>query len=103
MKFVPKKMFFTKGHGTHRDELRSFELALRSAGIEKCNLVHISSILPSGCKIISKKEGLKQLVPGMITFCVMARGSSDEKNRLLAASIVCHTNRQRDIRLPERA
>ena len=26
---VPKKMFFTKGVGTHREELRSFELALR--------------------------------------------------------------------------
>jgi arginine decarboxylase len=89
MKFVPKKIFFTKGHGSHRHELRSFELALRNAGIEKCNLVHISSILPPGCKIISKKEGLKHLVPGMITFCVMTRSSSDEKNRLLAASIGC--------------
>lgn len=82
-------MFFTKGHGTHREELRSFELALRNAGIEKCNLVHISSILPPGCKIIRKREGLKQLVPGMVTFCVMARCSSNEKHRLLAASIGC--------------
>lgn len=82
-------MFFTKGLGTHREELRSFELALRNAGIEKCNLVHISSILPPGCKIIRKREGLKQLVPGMVTFCVMARCSSNEKHRLLAASIGC--------------
>lgn len=89
MQFVPKYMFFTKGHGTHREELRSFELALRNAGIEKCNLVHISSILPPGCKIIRKREGLKQLVPGMVTFCVMARCSSNEKHRLLAASIGC--------------
>lgn len=89
MQFVPKYMFFTKGLGTHREELRSFELALRNAGIEKCNLVHISSILPPGCKIIRKREGLKQLVPGMVTFCVMARCSSNEKHRLLAASIGC--------------
>ena len=27
--FVPKKIFFTKGVGTHKDELHSFERALR--------------------------------------------------------------------------
>ena len=31
MVLVPKKMFFTKGVGTHKEELRSFELALRNA------------------------------------------------------------------------
>ena len=40
---VPTKIFFTKGVGSHRDELRSFELALKDAGIEKLNLVHVSS------------------------------------------------------------
>ena len=57
---VPQEVFFTKGAGTHKDELRSFELALRDAGIEKQNLVPVSSILPPGCKIISKSLGLTQ-------------------------------------------
>lgn len=87
--FVPTRVFFTKGVGTHRDQLRSFELALRDAGIEKYNLVHVSSILPPRCKIIPKSEGLKELKPGQIVFCVMARCSSDEARRLLAASIGC--------------
>ena len=56
---IPQQMFFTKGVGTHREQLHSFELALRDAGIEKCNLVQVSSILPPGCKIISRAEGLK--------------------------------------------
>jgi len=43
---VPTRVFFTKGVGSHRDELRSFELALKDAGIEKLNLVHVSSIFP---------------------------------------------------------
>jgi arginine decarboxylase len=30
---VPKKLFFTKGKGTHKERLTSFELALRDAGI----------------------------------------------------------------------
>lgn len=89
MDFVPKKMFFTNGVGTHKTELRSFELALRDAGIEKCNLVHVSSILPPQCKIISRKEGVGYLKPGAITFCVMARIASDEPHRLLCASVGC--------------
>jgi len=87
--FVPKKVFFTKGDGAHKDELRSFELALRDAGVETQNLVSVSSILPPACKIISKKEGLKLLKPGAITFCVMARIGSNEPHRLMAASIGC--------------
>ena len=86
---VPKKAFFTKGVGVHKDELRSFELALRDAGIEKCNLVNVSSIFPPNCKQISKKEGLKLLIPGQITFCVMSRCATHEARRLLAASIGC--------------
>ena len=86
---VPKKMFFTTGVGTHKEELRSFELALRDAGIEKCNLVYVSSILPPRCKIVSKKEGLTYLKPGEITFCVMARAGSNEPHRLVSTSIGC--------------
>ena len=86
---VPKKMFFTKGVGAHKAELRSFELALRDAGIEKCNLVHVSSILPPECKVISRNEGLKELYPGMITYAVMSRCYGNEPHRLIAASIGC--------------
>jgi arginine decarboxylase len=85
--YVPTRIFFTKGVGRHKDYLQSFELALRNAGIEKCNLVTVSSIYPAGCKRISREEGLKQLQPGAITFCVMARNATNEPNRLIAASI----------------
>jgi len=51
-------MFFTKGVGRHRDYLQSFELALRDAGIEICNLVTVSSIYPPGCKRIPKMKAL---------------------------------------------
>ena len=53
---VPTKVFLTKGVGVQKDRLASFEAALRDAGIEKCNLVYVSSILPPNCKIISKEE-----------------------------------------------
>ena len=85
--YVPDKIFFTKGVGRHKDYLQSFELALRDAGIEKYNLVTVSSIYPPGCKKISKEEGLKYLRPGEITYVVLARISTNEPNRLVAASI----------------
>ncbi len=85
--FKPSKIFFTKGVGRHKDYLQSFELALRVAGIEKCNLVSVSSIFPAGCKRLSKEEGIKLMEPGQITFCVMARNSTSEANRLIASSI----------------
>jgi len=86
---VPKKIFFTKGVGTHKEELHSFELALRDAGIEKCNLVQVSSILPPGCKVVSRTQGLKELKPGALSYCVMSRCCSNEPRRLLVASVGC--------------
>ncbi len=85
--YVPTRIFLTKGVGRHKDYLSSFELALRNAGIEKCNLVSVSSIFPPSCKRISREDGLKELLPGQITFAVMARNSNNEPNRLIAASI----------------
>ena len=70
--FVPRELFFTKGVGKHREKLTSFELALRSAGIAACNLVRVSSIFPPGCKIWSRKEGVRRLQPGQVTFVVMS-------------------------------
>lgn len=84
---VPKKVFFTKGVGKHKDELQSFELALRNAGIERCNLVYVSSILPPACELIDKEVGVHQLSPGQITYCVMSRNGTNEPNRLVGAAV----------------
>ena len=85
--FVPKAIFFTNGVGVHKDRLSSFELALRDAGIEKANLVTVSSIFPPHARELSRKEGEKLIMPGQITHCVMARQDTNEPNRLIAASI----------------
>jgi arginine decarboxylase len=84
---VPKRVFFTKGVGVHKEKLASFELALRMAGLAHCNLVLVSSIFPPGCKRMSKEEGVKFLRPGEIVFCVYDRESTNEPNRLVAASV----------------
>jgi arginine decarboxylase len=85
--FIPEGCFFTKGVGRHTQKLMSFELALRDAQIETLNLVRVSSIYPTTCKIITPKEGLPKLKPGQITFCVLAEAATDEPNRLICAGI----------------
>jgi len=84
---IPTKVFFVKGVGLHKERLASFELALRDAGIEKFNLVYVSSIFPPKCKILSKEDGLKLLKPGEIIFCVMARNETNEPNRLISVAV----------------
>ncbi len=84
---VPKYVFFTKGVGKHKDKLQSFELALRKAGIEKYNLVKVSSIFPPQCKIISRAKGQALQNDGEITFCVMSENATKEPNRMVSASV----------------
>jgi len=84
---IPKKVFLTRGVGRHRYRLKSFEEALRNAGVAQQNLVQVSSIVPPRCTIISEKEGLEGLSPGQICYCVMARTDTNEHGRLIASAI----------------
>jgi arginine decarboxylase len=84
---IPRTVFFTKGVGKHKTRLQSFELALRKAGIEKCNLVRVSSIFPPKCRIVSRERGLEELSPGQITFVVLAEAATNEPSRLVGAGI----------------
>jgi len=84
---IPKKLFFTKGVGKHKERLTSFELALRDAGIASQNLVRVSSIFPPQAKLIGRKDGLKYLSPGEVVFAVVAENSTREPHRLVASSI----------------
>lgn len=86
---TPTKFFLTKGVGIHREKLASFEWALRDAGIAKFNLVSVSSILPPGCKKITREKGLAFLNAGEIVFLVIARNETNEANRLISSSIGC--------------
>jgi arginine decarboxylase len=85
--FVPKSLFLTRGVGHHQEQLPSFELALRQAGVAEFNLVSVSSIFPPHCKLISRSRGLAQMSAGQIAFAVIARQQTNEPNRLISASI----------------
>jgi len=101
---VPKRIFFTKGVGKHRERLTSFELALRDAGIAAQNLVRVSSIFPPNCKLLARKEGVKYLHPGEVVFAVVAENSTRRAASL--AGVVDrrgHSRRPQHLRLSERA
>ncbi len=85
--FIPRKIFLTRGVGTHRERLSAFEMALRDANIARYNLVGVSSIFPAHCELVEREEGLELLTPGQITFAVMSRLDTNEPSRLIAASI----------------
>ena len=84
---IPKRVFLTRGVGTHRHQLSAFEYALRDADIEQQNLVSVSSILPSQCELIPRDVGIAVLSPGEVTFCVLARAETNEPGRRIAAGI----------------
>lgn len=87
MKLTPAKMFLTRGMGRHKEQLTSFELALRDAGIASFNIVSVSSIFPPQCKMVTRAKGLSELESGQIVHCVLSRNSTDEPNRLIGSSI----------------
>jgi arginine decarboxylase len=87
MIIIPERMFLTKGVGKHKEELSSFELALRNAGIAHFNLVRVSSIFPPRCKLIAKKLALRLLKDGQVVFTVMSSNATNEPNRLVSASV----------------
>jgi len=84
--FVPKKIFFTKGVGTHKDELHSFERALRDAGIEKCNLVQYPAYFRPAVNDL-QDTGVKRVNTRRHYLLCFEPLCTNEPKRLLAASV----------------
>jgi len=76
---IPKEFFVTSGKAISPvSELNAFDLALKKAGVEQCNIVLVSSILPPKCREVEPKN-----VPsGAITYAVMARMDGGEKTSI---------------------
>jgi len=84
---VPQQAFFTQGVGIHHHRLQSFEMALRLAGIERFNLVRVSSIFPPRCRLLPRGRGLSRLLPGQVVHVVLAEASTNEPGRLVCAGL----------------
>jgi arginine decarboxylase len=85
--FLPTKAFLTQGIGRHKEKLTSFEEALREASIAQYNLVRVSSIWPPHCRMVSRKAGVKNLMPGQVLFAIVAEAATNEPSRRATASV----------------
>lgn len=88
MSMVPRAYFLTEGAGAHVDKIHSFELALRQAGVSAFNLVKVSSIIPPGCRRLTREQALRKLRPGQIVFCVMSEHAIKGQSATTVASAV---------------
>ncbi len=76
---VPSRFFVTSGIATGAaSELNALDMAFRAAGIGDCNLVGVSSIIPSGAREVTPVPVPK----GAITFCVLASMEGGEGDRV---------------------
>ena len=82
MEMIPRYFFVTKGKASSpTSELNAFDLALKNAGISHCNIVPVTSILPTGC---IQKEKI-DIPIGAITYVVIARMDGTEGQNIGAA------------------
>ena len=82
---VPRNFFLTRGTGVDKDPLISFGIALQDAGIGPFNLVKVSSIIPPGCNLIDREQGIQLLSPGQILYCVLAKKCTSTDELITAA------------------
>lgn len=78
--FLPKKFFVVSGKGESVTSLNAFDTALIDAGIDQCNLVLISSILPPDAVYISNP--IPAITPGTITYTVLSRMDGEHEETI---------------------
>uniref|UniRef100_A0A6C0HSI2 arginine decarboxylase n=1 Tax=viral metagenome TaxID=1070528 RepID=A0A6C0HSI2_9ZZZZ len=91
---IPYEYFATTGKGQSaagseglKYETGSYDAALTVAGIENCNVIEYTSVIPTGAKQISKEEGLKRLKWGEVMECIKAQSNGDKGSFISAAVI----------------
>jgi len=76
---LPKKYFVTSGAAQDRESaLNAFDRALRKGRITQCNLVSVSSILPTAAVEVDPVE----IPAGTVVFCVLARMDGQSGDRI---------------------
>lgn len=91
---IPYEYFITKGKGESNAgseglpyETGSYDAALNNAGIENCNVIEYTSVIPTQAKEISKEEGIKRLQWGEVLECIKAQANGRRGQKISAAVI----------------
>jgi pyruvoyl-dependent arginine decarboxylase len=82
---IPYEYFVTNGKGNSeagseglKYETGSYDAALTDAGIQNCNIIEYSSVIPTHAKKISKEDGLKRINWGEAMECIKAQANGDK-------------------------
>jgi len=83
---IPMDYFITAGVGSSDNDRHagSFHLALRDAGIENCNIIRYSSILPSIANKIDKRY---PIIHGEVAECIIAEANGEIREQISAGII----------------
>jgi arginine decarboxylase len=86
---IPKSFFITSGIGESDITVHagSYHLALKDAGIEKCNIITYSSILPSIATEIPKPSN-GEIIHGSVMETIMACADATQGERATAGLII---------------
>ena len=85
--WVPRRMFFTSGVGTHETLRVAMQRAMHEAGVADSNLVKISSVIAPSCQVITREHGLRLLRPGNIVHAVIAQGETNEPHQRVTPAL----------------
>ena len=92
---IPYEYFITHGKGESNIdseglpyETGSYDVALTCAGIQNANIVNYTSVIPTGAKQITKKEGLKRLQWGEVMECITANTNGHRGAHISAGLMV---------------
>jgi arginine decarboxylase len=91
---IPYEYFITSGNGESdagseglKYETGSYDAALTKAGIQNCNVIEYTSVIPTDAKLISKKDGLKRIKWGEVMECIKAQANG-EKGKFISAAVL---------------
>ena len=89
---IPYEYFITKGKGESNAgseglpyETGSYDAALNDAGIENCNVIEYTSVIPTKAKEIKREEGLKRIQWGEVLECIKAQAYGKRGTKISAA------------------
>jgi arginine decarboxylase len=89
---IPYEYFITKGKGESNAgseglpyETGSYDAALNNAGIENCNVIEYTSVIPTIAKEITREDGLKKIQWGEVLECIKAQANGKRGTKISAA------------------
>jgi arginine decarboxylase len=91
---VPYEYFITKGKGESNAgstflpyETGSYDAALNDAGIQNCNVIEYTSVMPVESKEITKEAGRNRLQWGEVLECIKAQANG-EKGAKISVGVI---------------